>query len=169
MATRSAVHSIDWSKLTVSLGLQKETILALQAFRKRNEEAKRALTALKEQKTQVDFEHYRSILKNKGIVNEAENALNGFKPTKVDLDKQLKIIGTFEEKAVASAKKISTKADSELRDLHVTLTNMEEARPFKELTVEEVVKAKPEIVDIVEKMVKKHRWAVPGYEETYGY
>ncbi|CAG8433369.1 1577_t:CDS:2 [Diversispora eburnea] len=132
-AARSAIHSIDWPKLTVSLGLQKETILALQAFRKRNEEARRALAALKEQKTQVNFEHYRTILKNKGIVNEAENALNSFKPTKVDLDKQLKIIETFEEKAV------------------------------------KVVKAKPEIVDIVEKMVKKHRWAVPGYEETYGY
>lgn len=102
----AAARSIDWPKLSVSLGLSKETIFALQAFRKRNDEAKRVLAALKEQKTEVDFEHYRTILKNKGIVNEAEKVLRDFKPTKVDSDKQLKIIETFEEKAVSRLKYI---------------------------------------------------------------
>jgi len=95
-----AAAAIDWSKLTVSLGLKKETIAALQAFRKRNDEASRVVLALKEQKTEIDFEHYRSTLKNKGIVNEAEKALSSFKPTKFDLDTQMKIVEIVESKAV---------------------------------------------------------------------
>ncbi|CAG8578590.1 11982_t:CDS:2 [Racocetra fulgida] len=161
--------SIDWSKLTVTLGLKKETITALQAFRKRNDEAKRVVSALKQQKTDIDFENYRNILKNKAIVNEAENVLKQFKPTKVDLEEQLKIVETFEKKAIDYAKKTVDKVDAELRDLQATLTNMEQTRPFKDISVDELVKAKPELNDIVEKMVKKGRWTVPGYEEKFGY
>ncbi|CAG8503911.1 14251_t:CDS:1 [Acaulospora morrowiae] len=102
---RAAAHSLDWSKLT-ALGLKRETVLALQAFRKRNEEAKRVLQVLKEQKTDIDFNHYRTILKNKGIVEEAEKALKTYKPVKVDLDTQIKIIETFEAKAVSWNKEL---------------------------------------------------------------
>ncbi|CAG8457752.1 5449_t:CDS:2 [Cetraspora pellucida] len=161
--------SIDWSKLTVTLGLRKETITALQAFRKRNEEAKRVVSALKQQKADIDFEHYRNILKNKSIVNEAEKVLNQFKPTKVDLDAQLKVVEKFEKKAIDYAKNTVNKIDAELGELQATLTNMEQTRPFKDISVDELVKAKPELNDIVEKMVKKGRWTVPGYEEKFGY
>jgi F-type H+-transporting ATPase subunit d len=98
-STRAAA-AIDWSKLTVSLGLKRETVAALQAFRKRNDEARRAVSALKEQKTNIDFEHYRRILKNKGIVNEAEKVLESFKPVKVDLAAQMQVVETIETKAV---------------------------------------------------------------------
>ncbi|CAG8457031.1 9268_t:CDS:2 [Scutellospora calospora] len=150
MASVRAATSIDWSKLTITLGLKKETIASLQAFRKRNEEAKRVVSALKQQKAEIDFDHYRNILKNKAIVNEAEKVLNSFKPTKVDLNAQIKIVETFEEKAA-------------------TLSNMEHTRPFKDISVDELVKARPDLNDIVEKMVKKGRWTVPGYEEKFGY
>ncbi len=98
-STRAAA-AIDWSKLTVSLGLKKETVAALQAFRKRNDEARRVVLALKEQKTGIDFKHYRKFLKNESIVNEAEKALESFKPAKIDLKAQIKVIETIEEKAV---------------------------------------------------------------------
>lgn len=98
-STRAAA-AIDWSKLTVSLGLKKETVAALQAFRKRNDEARRVVSALKEQKTDINFEHYRKILKNKSIVNEAENALRAFEPAKIDLTTQMRAVETIEAKAV---------------------------------------------------------------------
>ncbi|CAH1764283.1 6471_t:CDS:2 [Entrophospora sp. SA101] len=161
--------AIDWSKVTVSLGLKRETVLSLQAFRKRNEEAKRNLAALKEQKKDVDFEHYRKILKNQAIVNEAEKVFKSFKPTKVDLDKQINIIETFENKAVANAEKTVSRFDSEFQQLQKTLTDIEKARPFEDTTVDDIVKAKPEINDIVEKMIKKGQWTVPGYFEKFGY
>ncbi|CAG8581307.1 16807_t:CDS:2 [Funneliformis caledonium] len=164
-----AAAKVDWSKLTVSLGLKKETVAALQAFRKRNDEARRVVLALKEQKTDIDFEHYRSLLKNKGIVNEAEKALSSFKPVKTDLNAQMKIVEIIESKAVENAKKTVARVDDELKDLHSTLTNIEQTRPFEDITVEEIVKAKPEINDIVEKMVKRGQWGVPGYEEKFGY
>lgn len=46
-----------------SLGLGKNTTAQLQAFRKRSDEAKRTLTALKAQSTEVDLEHYRKVLR----------------------------------------------------------------------------------------------------------
>ncbi|CAI2169018.1 6211_t:CDS:2 [Funneliformis geosporum] len=158
-----AAAKIDWSKLTVSLGLKKETVAALQAFRKRNDEARRVVLALKEQKTDIDFEHYRSTLKNKGIVNEAEKALKSFKPAKIDLIEQMKIVENVESKAVENARKTVARVDEELKNLQNTLTNIEHTRPFEDIT------AKPEINDIVEKMVKRGQWGVPGYEEKFGY
>ncbi|CAG8501931.1 9878_t:CDS:2 [Paraglomus brasilianum] len=168
MSTSRAVAALDWTKLTVSLGLQKETVAALIAFRKRNEEAKRVVTALKEQKTDVDFEHYRKLLKNSVIVNEAEKNLKAFKPNKVDLAKQLKIIDEFEAKAVAKAQRTASKVDAELNDLQKALVNIEQARPFEDLTVADVVGAKPEINVALEKMMKRGQWEVPGYEEKFG-
>ncbi|KAG9286781.1 hypothetical protein G9A89_012331 [Geosiphon pyriformis] len=169
MASTRAVAALDWSKLTVSLGLQKETVAALLAFRKRNEEAKRVVFGLKESlKSELDFDHYRNILKNKGLVNEAEKVYKNLKPTKVDLAAQLKVIETFEKKAVERAKNTAARFDSELRDLHLTLSNIQDARPFPQLTVDEVAQAVPEIDVIVEKMVKKGVWDVPTYSEKFG-
>ena len=50
--------------------------------------------------TTVDLAHYRSVLKNKAIVDEAEKLLNEFKPVTYDVSAQIKAIETFEAKAV---------------------------------------------------------------------
>ncbi|CAO3683507.1 unnamed protein product [Umbelopsis ramanniana] len=101
MATaRAAVKQIDWSKLTVSL--PKETVASLQAFRKRNDEARRILTELKQQRTDVDFDHYRKALKNQSIIDDAQKALTGFKAATYNVDAQIKAIDQFEAKAVSN-------------------------------------------------------------------
>lgn len=50
------------------------------------------------------------------------------------------------EQAQASADKI----EAELKDLKATLKNIEDARPFDQLTVDDVVAARPEIRETVE-------------------
>lgn len=55
---------------------------------------------LNAQPTTVDLAHYRSVLKNKGIVDEAEKALREFKPVTYDANTHVKAIETFETKAV---------------------------------------------------------------------
>jgi F-type H+-transporting ATPase subunit d len=50
----------------------------------------------------VDLEHYRSVLKNKAIVDEAEKLLNGFKPVTYDVNAHVKAIEAFEVKAVSA-------------------------------------------------------------------
>ncbi|CAO3668936.1 unnamed protein product [Rhizopus microsporus] len=72
------------SKLNVTL--PQETVASLQAFRKRNDEVKRVLAELKEQTTTVDFAHYRKVLKNQNIVDQAEKAVTNFKPVSYNLD-----------------------------------------------------------------------------------
>lgn len=52
------------------------------------------------QPTTVDFAHYRSVLKNQAIVDEAEKLLKEFKPITYDVSATLKAIETFEAKAV---------------------------------------------------------------------
>ena len=78
-----------------------ETIASLQAFRKRHLEAQRISNTVSTQPTTVDFAHYRSVLKNKAIVDEAEKLLNDFKPTTYDVSAHIKAIETFEVKAVS--------------------------------------------------------------------
>jgi hypothetical protein len=148
-----------------------ETVAALQAFRKRHSDAQRISGQLHAQPTTVDLAHYRSVLKNKAIVDEAEKILRDFKPVVYDVKSHIKAIETFETKAVrisfycpsrllisttlldththktnllflsccriqiAKAKETEAKIDIELKDLQATLSNIQDARPFEDLTV----------------------------------
>jgi F-type H+-transporting ATPase subunit d len=112
-----------------------ETITALQAFRKRHGEAQRLHAQYASQPTTVDIEHYRSILKNKAIVDDAAKLLREFKPVTYDVGAHVKAIEAFESTAVIKAKETVEKVDIELKDLQATLANIEDARPFEDLTV----------------------------------
>merc|ERR1712000_227668 len=141
MATRSAALKLDWTKVTSSLGLRGQTVSSLQAFKKRNEDARRRLQVLSEQPTTVDFAAYRS---------------------------QLKAIDAFEVEAVKNAEQTKTAVDLELKDLAATLKNIESARPFEDLTVDEVAAAEKSIDEKTNELVPKGRWMVPGYKEKFG-
>jgi len=80
--------------------LSTETVAALQAFRKRHSDAQRITGQLNAQPTTVDLAHYRSVLKNKAIVDEADKILRDFKPVTYDVGAHIKAIETFETKAV---------------------------------------------------------------------
>ncbi|EON99017.1 putative atp synthase d mitochondrial protein [Phaeoacremonium minimum UCRPA7] len=168
MAARSAALKLDWAKVTTSLGLRGQTVASLQAFKKRNDDARRKFQQLSEEPTTVDFAHYRSVLKNQAIVDEIEKRFNAFKPASYDLDRQLKAISAFEVEAVKNAEATKSKVDLELKDLEKTLKNIEDARPFEELTVDEVAAAEPSIDEKTSKLVSKGRWSVPGYKEKFG-
>ncbi|GJN90792.1 hypothetical protein Rhopal_003806-T1 [Rhodotorula paludigena] len=163
-----AAAAVDWTRITSKLGLGRETLAELNAFRQRAATARTANAAVKEQKTSVDFEHYRAVLKNKDIVAEGEKLFKSFKAVDYDLQAQLKAIAAFEAKAVASAKEAATKVESELGNLNSTLKNIQDARPFDQLTLDDVAKARPEITKTVENMVSKGKWTVPGYTEKFG-
>tara|TARA_R110002003_G_scaffold9_38_gene720 strand:+ start:358 stop:1155 length:798 start_codon:yes stop_codon:yes gene_type:complete len=132
---RSAALKLDWTKLGQQLGLKGQTAAALQSFKKRNDDARRKVTVLSEQAQTVDFQHYRSILKNQAIVDDIEKQFNAFKPATYDVGRQVKAIEAFEAQALKSAEETKTVVDKELADLEKTLKNIEEARPFADLTV----------------------------------
>ena len=90
---------------------------------------------LSEQPTTVDFSAYRSTLKNQAIVDEIEKRFNAFKPNTYDVNRQIKAIDAFEVEAVKNAEATKQAVDLELKDLAATLKNIEEARPFEDLTV----------------------------------
>lgn len=90
---------------------------------------------LSEQPSKVDFAHYRSILKNQAIIDEIEKHFSTFKPATYDVGRQIKAIEAFEAQAVKNAEETKGRVDMELKDLEKTLKNIEEARPFDELTV----------------------------------
>ncbi|KAH0538207.1 ATP synthase d subunit [Glutinoglossum americanum] len=165
---RSAALKIDWVKITTSLGLKGNTATALQSFKKRNEDARRKVQLLSEQPQDVDFLQYRSTLKNQAIIDEIEKDFKAFKPVTYDVKRQIKAIEAFEAQAVKNAEETKGKVDAELSDLDKTLRNIEEARPFEDLTVDEVVAARPDIEERTKQLVSKGRWAVPGYKEKFG-
>ncbi|KAK7471043.1 ATP synthase d subunit [Stygiomarasmius scandens] len=168
MASKAATVAVDFSRIYSSLGLGKETISALQAFRKRHNDAQLTNNQLSQQSTTVDFAHYRSVLKNKAVVDELEKAFTEFKPVSYDVNAQIKAIESFEAKAVSKAKETEAKIDLELKELQATLANIEEARPFEQLTAGDIGQAHPKIFDTVETMLKKGKWTVPGYKEKFG-
>ncbi len=161
---RSAALKVDWAKITTSLGLRGQTVAGLQAFKKRNDDVRRKVQLLSEQPTTVDFAQYRAVLKNQAIVDEIEKRFGAFQPATYDLARQLKAIEVFEVEAVKNAEATKDKVDLELQDLQKTLKNIEDARPFEDLTVDEVAAAEPSIDEKTSKLVSKGRWAVPGYK-----
>nr|POE59146.1 atp synthase subunit d, mitochondrial [Quercus suber] len=167
-ASRSAALKIDWANLGTKLGLKGSTAQALANFKKRNDDARRRVQILTEQAQTVDFAHYRSTLKNTAIVDDIEKQFKGFAVKKYDVGRQIKAIEAFEAQAVKSAEETKGKVDAELKDLEKTLKNIETARPFEDLTVDEVVAARPEIDERVSQLISKGRWGVPGYKEKFG-
>lgn len=163
MSVRSAASKVDWTAVTTKLGLSQNTLSGLASFRKRNTDAKDKINVLETQRQTVDFSQYRSVLKNQAIVDEIEKAYKSFKPATYDVASQIKAIEQFEAKAVENAQTTAKTIDAELSDLQETLQNIEQARPFEDLTVEDVMKARPDIQKNVETMVKKGRWVIPGY------
>ncbi|KAF2116945.1 hypothetical protein BDV96DRAFT_598773 [Lophiotrema nucula] len=161
---RSAALKLDWTKLGTQLGLKGTTATSLAAFKKRNDDARRKVTVLSDQTQTVDFAHYRSVLKNQSIVDEIEKSFKAFQPKTYDVNRQLKAIEAFESQAVQSAEQTKSVVDQELKDLEKTLKNIEEARPFEDLTVDEVAAAQPDIDKRTEQLVSKGRWHVPGYK-----
>ena len=105
------------------------------AFKKRNDDARRKLNLLSQSPTTVDFAHYRSVLGNTAVVDEIESYMKSFKPQGYDVGRQLKAIEAFEAQAVKGAEETKERVDGELRSLEKTLKNIEEARPFEDLTV----------------------------------
>jgi hypothetical protein len=75
------------------------------------------------------------VLKNQAVVDEIEKHFASFKPATYDVGRQIKAIEAFEAQAVKNAEETKGRVDLELKDLEKTLKNIEEARPFEELTV----------------------------------
>jgi F-type H+-transporting ATPase subunit d len=132
---RSAALKLDWTKVTSSLGLRGQTAASLQAFKKRNEDARRRVQQLSEQPSKVDFSHYRSVLKNQAVIDEIEKHFSSFKPVSYDVNRQVKAIEAFEAQAIKDAEETKGKVELELKDLEKTLKNIETARPYEDLTV----------------------------------
>ncbi|KAL9614564.1 MAG: hypothetical protein Q9167_000933 [Letrouitia subvulpina] len=132
---RSAALKIDWNNVTTKLGLKGSTAASLQAFKKRNDDARRKVALLRSQSQTVDFAHYRGSIANSAAVNEVEQQFKNFTPKTYDLERQLKMIETFEVQAIKGAEETQSKVNQELRELDVTLKNVMEARPFEEMTV----------------------------------
>jgi len=168
MAQKLAAVAVDFARIYSSLGLGKETISSLQAFRKRHGEAQRISSSLTGQPTTIDFAQYRAVLKNQAVVDEAEKILKEFKPVTYDVNTHINAIEAFEAKAVARARETEQKINVELKKLQQTLANIEDARPFEQLTTNDVAQAHPRILEAVETMMKKGKWTVPGYKEKFG-
>ncbi|MCJ1408308.1 ATP synthase d subunit [Ptychographa xylographoides] len=165
---RSAASKVDWSKIGTSLGLKGQTAAALASFKKRNDDARRKVQLLSDSPQTVDFASYRSQLKNQSVIEEIEKHFQSFKPATYDVGRQIKAIEAFEAQAVKNAQETKGLVDKELEDLTKTLKNIEEARPFEDLTVDEVVAARPDINERTSQLVSKGRWGVPGYKEKFG-
>ncbi|CCX34619.1 hypothetical protein FPQ18DRAFT_335864 [Pyronema domesticum] len=165
---RSAALKIDWAKITSTLGLKGQTAAQLQAFKKRNEDARRKVVVLSEQSQEVDFAGYRALLKNQAVIDEIESAYKAFKPKTYDVSKTIAAITQFEQAAVKNAETTKSKVDAELKDLNMTLKNISEARSFDDLTVDDIAAARPDIDVRTEQMVTKGRWMPPGYKEKFG-
>ncbi|ABN67691.1 ATP synthase d subunit [Scheffersomyces stipitis CBS 6054] len=165
---KTAATKLNWTKVISSLGLTGSTAASLTAFKKRHDEAKKDQLTLAQQPTTVDFAYYRSVLKNTKVIDEIEKAVNAYKPVTIDVSKNLKNIEIFEQKAIENAKLTEKSVLEEIAQLQTTLKDIEGARPFDQLTVDDVAKARPDLDEKVKYMVKNGKWDVPGYKEKFG-
>ncbi|KAG8528743.1 ATP synthase d subunit [Bacidia gigantensis] len=159
---------VDWNRITSSLGLKGQTAASLQAFKKRNDDARRRVNNLSALPQTVDFQAYRDQLKNTTVVDNIEKEMKNFSPRTYDVNKQIKAIETFEVQAVKSAEETKEKVDEELKSLHATLDNIDKTRRWEDITTDDVFAAKPGWEKRFEKMMEKGIWMPPGYKEKFG-
>ena len=107
-------------------------------------------------------------MKNSKVVDEIEKAVSSFKPVTIDVSKNLKNIEIFEQKAVENAQLTEKSVTKEIDELKATLKDIESARPFDQLTVDDVAKVRPDLDEKTAYMVKNGKWVVPGYREKFG-
>ncbi|CUS10926.1 unnamed protein product [Tuber aestivum] len=143
---KSAALKINWAGITNSLRLKRRTAASLLAFKKWNEDARRKVAVLREQPMEVDFPYYQSILRNRAAIDEVENAWKRFQPVTYDVERQAKITEGFEAEAVRNAEAARERVNNKLRELEKTLKNIEEVRPFEDLTV-------PVQISILERLI----------------
>ncbi|TPX38592.1 hypothetical protein SeMB42_g06646 [Synchytrium endobioticum] len=165
-AVAKAASSVNWSSVTSKL--KPETVAALNAFRRRHADLTKQVQEFREQQISIDFGSYQKVLQNKKVVADAERAFTKFSPATIDLSDIIRKIETQESAAVAQAEKTVQSLHGELNELNDLLTNIETARPVEQLTVQDVIKAMPELDATVEKMAKRGQWRVPGYYEKFG-
>jgi hypothetical protein len=118
---------------------------------------------LSEQPQEVDFAHYRSVLKNTAVIDEIEKSFNSFKPATYDVNRQIKAIEAFEAQALKSAEETKSVVDKELKDLDKTLKNIEEARPFEDLTVVRTCDGCHRFIARATRMLPARKYANLGY------
>ncbi|OMH78436.1 ATP synthase subunit d, mitochondrial [Zancudomyces culisetae] len=164
---RTLLTKIDWPLLSANLSKRPEIVKALQEFNKKFTETDRDLSALNAQKTEIDFEYYRSVLKNTEVVDKLQKKYAAFKPVKLEISEQLKAIEQLEKSASTSAKDYSVDLQNRLAGLKETIGNIQAARPVDELTTIDVCQARPETMTEVEEMVKKGEYTVPGYDSKF--
>ncbi|KAK5084052.1 ATP synthase d subunit [Exophiala xenobiotica] len=166
MSTRAATK-LDWANLGSKLGLRGQTASSLSQFKKRNDDARRRVAVLNDTPVTVDFDHYRSVLKNTSVIDEIEKYFKTFQPKTYDVSKQIKAIESFEQVALKNAEETKSKVEVELRSLEKALGDIEGARAWEDTTIDEVAEAAPEIDKYTEELVKKGRWMPPGYQEKF--
>lgn len=118
---------------------------------------------LNEQPQEIDFAHYRAILKNTKVIDEIEQYYKTFSPKTYDVSKQIKAIEAFEQIAIKNAEETKSKVGVELRSLEKALSDIENARPLEETTVDDLAYADPRIDEETAKLAKEGRWMPPGY------
>jgi hypothetical protein len=122
--------------------------------------------ALSEQPQTVDFAHYRSLLKNQAVIDEIERYFSAFKPSTYDVARQIKAIEAFEAQAVKNAEETKGRVDLELKDLEKTLKNIEEARPFEDLTVVCTAWAPEDVMTVLIHVCYRMRLLLPALIST---
>ncbi|PVU87799.1 hypothetical protein BB561_006168 [Smittium simulii] len=167
MSARNLVESINWATLTSALSKKAQVVKSLSSFNKKYQELDRELASLREQKTDLAFEHYRDLLKNTKIVDEMQAKYSGYKLEKLDTQKYIATLADFEKTAVASATEYSSELQTKLTDLVQTVQNIDNTRSVTQLTVEDVVNATPEILEEAQAMVNNGEFYVKGYESKF--
>ncbi|OMJ09280.1 ATP synthase subunit d, mitochondrial [Smittium culicis] len=166
-AGRKLIQSVDWPKISSVLSKRPEVSKSLMAFNKKYQEIDRELSSLREQKLDLDFAHYRKVLKNQQIVSELEAKYKAYKVEKLDTAASLAVLAEFENNAVSAANNYAAELETKLSGLNETIANIVSARPVEDLTTADIVEARPETLTEVQEMVAKGEYDVPGYDAKF--
>ena len=69
---------------------------------------------------------------------------------------------------MSEALETQAKIESEMVELKEFLNNIETARPFEQISVDDLEKASPDSDKVIATMVKRGQFRIPGYFEQFG-
>ncbi|XP_065657909.1 ATP synthase subunit d, mitochondrial isoform X2 [Hydra vulgaris] len=137
-----AIKAVDWAKLGASI--PKALSADFNGFRVKHEEIRGRLLLLPEKPTPIDWSYYQKNVKNQALVKKFHDAYSKVVVPR-PVDTESKNIENKKKEFDIEAMKANEETTAAIAQLQAEIEQIENSKPFEEMTPEEYVEKHPDI------------------------
>eukprot|EP00052_Salpingoeca_macrocollata_P013769 m.107553 g.107553 ORF g.107553 m.107553 type:complete len:158 (-) comp19050_c3_seq2:32-505(-) len=145
----------DWAALSARLPLSSRGELA--ALRTQYTALRTNLEKYPEEVKPIDWNHYKTVIKSPGLVDEMQKAYESIK-IEYPPDNFSKLISENEKETKTKVEGLLKDIESQIAGLKAQLAAVQAEKPVEDTTVAEVLREKPEWSKEIDQEIKENKW-----------